>query len=206
VVSDLRAELTGSIGATVPRYRMLLPPGWRSYDLSTDTERELVAAARARLSEAGRPDLAAALATQVKDTVAKLREQDAFAYALPAEGSPTWVLGSASLVGLRRRSTPRWTLDDIVEDAVRNRGGVAIGEGHRIVRWTERHPTRVDGVDAVSFLIQFLLPIPGTKRTQAVQWTATVAHSADLPQDDPVLEAWVALFDHHIASFTWSVR
>lgn len=205
-MSDLRAELTGSVGASVPRYRMLLPPGWRSYDLGTDTERELIAAARARLAEAGRPDLASALSTQVRDAVGKLREQEAFAYALPAEGSLTWALGSASLVGLRRRSTPRWTLDDIVEDAVRNQGGVAIGEGHRMVRWTERRPTRVHGVEAVSFLIHYLIPIPGTKRTQAVQWTATVAHDPGLTAEDPVLQAWVALFDNHVASFTWSVR
>lgn len=205
-MSDLRAELTGGAGAAVPRYRMLLPPGWRSYDMGAQTERELVAAAKARLAEAGRPDLGAALGAHVKDAVAQLRAQDAFAYALPAEGAPTWVLGSASLVGLRRRSTPQWTLDDIVEDAVRNRGGVAIGEGHRMVRWTERHPTRVDGVEAVSFLIHYLIPIPGTRRTQAVQWTATVAHDADLAPDDPVLVAWLALFDNHIASFTWSVR
>jgi len=151
------------------------------------------------------PDLGAALGAQVKDALAQLKGQDAFAYALPAESSPTWVLGSASLVGLRRRSTPQWTLDDIVEDAVRNRGGVPIGEGHRMVRWTERRPTRVDGVDAVSFLIHYLIPIPGTRRTQAVQWTATVAHGADLAPDDPVLLAWLALFDNHISSFTWSV-
>ena len=205
MVTDLRAELTGGAGATVPRYRMLLPPGWRSYDMGADTERDLVAAAKARLAEAGRPDLGAALGAQVKDALAQLKGQDAFAYALPAEGSPTWVLGSASLVGLRRRSTPQWTLDDIVEDAVRNRGGVPIGEGHRMVRWTERRPTRVDGVDAVSFLIHYLIPIPGTRRTQAVQWTATVAHGADLAPDDPVLLAWLALFDNHISSFTWSV-
>ena len=88
MVSDLRAELTGSVGATVPRYRMLLPPGWRSYDLSTDTERELVAAARARLSEAGRPDLAAALATILDQNTAPL----AFLFV-------TVILFSFSLVG-----------------------------------------------------------------------------------------------------------
>lgn len=205
-MSDLRAELTGGAGASVPSYRMLLPPGWRSYDIGSDAERALVAAARTRLAGAGRADLAGALAVQVKDALAQLRAQDAFAYALPTEGAPTWVLGSASLVGLRRRSTPRFTLDDIVEDAVRNLGGVAIGEGHRIVRWTERVPTRIEGVDAVSFLIHYLIPIPGTKRTQALQWTATVAHDAALEPDDPVLQAWLALFDNHVATFTWSAR
>jgi len=116
------------------------------------------------------------------------------------------VLGAASLVGLRRAATPVLPLDAVVEDAVRNLGGVAVGEGHRMVRWTERRPVTVEGVDAVSFMINYLIPIPGTRRTQAVQWTATIAHAPDLAEDDPVLIAWVALFDHHVATFTWSTR
>lgn len=205
-MSDLRAELKGRIAPAVPQYRMLLPLGWQSYDLSADTERELVGAARARLAQGGRPDLAAGLSAQVGDALRSLRAQDAFAFALAGEGAPSWILGAASLVGLRRAATPDLPLDAIVEDAVRNRGGVAVGEGHRIVRWTERRPVTMDGVSAVSFLINYLIPIPGTRRTQAVQWTATVAHAADLPEDAAELVAWVALFDHHVATFTWSTR
>ena len=205
-MSDLRAELTGRVGPTLPQFRMLLPLGWQSYDLSAQTERELVGAARTRLTQGGRADLAAALSAQVGDALRSLRGQSAFAFALAGEAAPSWVLGAASLVGLRRSGTPELPLDAVVEDAVRNRGGVAVGEGHRMVRWTERRPVTLDGVAAVSFLINYLIPIPGTRRTQAVQWTASVAHEADMAEDDPVLVAWVALFDHHVASFTWSTR
>jgi hypothetical protein len=183
---------------------MLLPLGWQPYDLSADTERDLIGAARVRLSQGGRPDLAVGLSAQVSDALRSLRSQDAFAFALAGEGAPSWVLGAASLVGLRRTATPDLPLDAVVEDAVRNRGGVAVGDGHRIVRWTERRPVTLDGVSAVSFLINYHLPIPGTRRTQAVQWTATVAHGAELPEDAAELAAWVALFDHHVATFTWS--
>ncbi|MEV5072424.1 hypothetical protein MRBLMI12_004084 [Microbacterium sp. LMI12-1-1.1] len=205
-MSDLRAELRGTVAPAVPQYRMLLPLGWQSYDVTADTERELLGAARTRLSQAGRPDLASGLAVQVGDALRSLRAQDAFAFALAGETAPSWALGAASLVGLRRKSTPEIPLDAVVEDAVRNRGGIAIGEGHRMVRWTERRPVTLEGVAAVSFLINYLIPIPGTRRTQAVQWTATVAHAADMAEDDPVLLAWVALFDHHVATFTWSTR
>ena len=205
-MSDLRAELKGRIAPSIPQYRMLLPLGWQPYDLSADTERQLVGAARARLSQGGRADLATGLAVQVADALRSLRGQEAFAFALAGEGAPSWVLGAASLVGLRRVATPDLTLDAVVEDAVRNLGGVAVGEGHRMVRWTERRPVTVEGVDAVSFMINYLIPIPGTRRTQAVQWTATIAHGPDLAEDDPVLIAWVALFDHHVSTFTWSTR
>ena len=205
-MSDLRAELKGRIAPSIPQYRMLLPLGWQPYDLSADTERQLVGAARARLSQGGRADLATGFAVQVAEALRSLRGQEAFAFALAGEGAPSWVLGAASLVGLRRAATPDLTLDAVVEDAVRNLGGVAVGEGHRMMRWTERRPVTVEGVDAVSFMINYLIPIPGTRRTQAVQWTATIAHAPDLAEDDPVLIAWVALFDHHVATFTWSTR
>ncbi|WP_106816892.1 hypothetical protein [Microbacterium timonense] len=205
-MSDLRSELRGRVAPSLPTYRMLLPLGWQSYDLSAQTERELVGAARSRLSAAGRADLAAGLIGQVGDVFRSLRGQDAFAIALAGESAPSWALGAASLVGLRRTATPELPLDAIVEDAVRNRGGVAVGEGHRIVRWTDRRPVTVEQVPAISFLINYLIPVPGTRRTQAVQWTATVAHGPDLAEDDPVLLAWVALFDHHVATFTWSTR
>lgn len=205
-MSDLRSELRGRVAPALPGYRMLLPLGWQAYDLSDQTERELVGAARSRLSGAGRADLAAGLTGQVGDAFRSLRGQDAFAIAFAGESAPSWALGAASLVGLRRSATPEFPLDAIVEDAVRNRGGVAVGEGHRIVRWADRRPVSIDGVSAVSLLINYLIPIPGTRRTQAVQWTATVAHAPDLAEDEPVLLAWVALFDHHIASFTWSTR
>jgi hypothetical protein len=205
-MSDLRASLAVSTPTGIPTYRMLLPAGWRSYDLSVETEASLVEAAVTRLASAGRPDVGSALAAQVRESVDTLRAQHAFVYALPTEGAPTWVLGGASLVGLRRTASPQVTLDDIVEDAVRNRGGIPVGEGHRMVRWVDRRRTTVDGVAAMSLLINYLIPIPGTRRTQAVQWTASVAYDAAMDQEDPVLVAWIALFDNHISSFTWSVR
>ncbi|SCY44609.1 hypothetical protein SAMN05216488_1841 [Microbacterium sp. LKL04] len=205
-MSDLRAELVGAGGVAIPRYRMLLPPGWQGYDVDMETERELVAAARERLAGAGRPDLAGRLGAQVGDALRSLRSQNAFAYAFAGESSPTWALGAASLVGIKRVASPEVPLDAIVEDAIRNRGAAALGEDHRIVRWTESSPVVLDGVRAVSFLVHYLIAIPGSRRTQAVQWTATVAHAEDLAEDDPVLQAWTALFDHHIATFTWSVR
>ncbi|PRB10338.1 hypothetical protein CQ047_07640 [Microbacterium sp. MYb72] len=203
-MSDLRSELLGRRGATIPPYRMLLPPGWDAYDLSEQTEKELVKRATTRLRAAQATEaLTLNLSRQVRDALASVRAQNGFVYAFAGESAPTWALGSASLIGIKRAATPEAPLGRVVENVIANQGGVAVGEGHRIVRWTERRPVSMDDVDAVSFMINYLIPIPGSKLTEAVQWTVTVAHEADLPEDDPVLELWVALFDAHIATFTW---
>ncbi|WP_217178563.1 hypothetical protein [Streptomyces sp. AC495_CC817] len=203
-MSDLRAELLGRRGAVVPPYRMLLPPGWEAYDLSEQTEKELTDRATSRLRAAQASEaLTLNLSRQVRDALSSVRAQNGFAYAFAGESSPTWALGTASMIGIKRTATPEAPLGRVVENVIANQGGVAVGEGHRIVRWTERRPVTMDDVDAVSFMINYLIPIPGSKLTEAVQWTVTVPHEADLPEDDPVIALWIALFDAHVASFTW---
>ena len=44
-MSVLRAELRGTVATPVPQYRMLLPLGWQSYDVTADTQREFLPAA-----------------------------------------------------------------------------------------------------------------------------------------------------------------
>ncbi|MFE6996020.1 hypothetical protein ACFVAE_08705 [Microbacterium sp. NPDC057659] len=203
-MSDLRAELLGRRGAVIPPYRMLLPPGWEAYDLSDQAEKELIARATARLKSAQATEAFTLNLTRgVRDALASVRAQNGFLYAFAGEASPTWALGPASMIGIKRTSTPEAPLTSIVQRMITDHGGVAVGEGQKIVRWTDRRPVSLDGVDAVSFMINYLIPVPGSKLTEAVQWTVTVPHDVDIPEDDELIELWVALFDSHVATFTW---
>lgn len=205
-MSSLRAELTGTTGTIIPPYRMLLPPGWEAFDLSETTERDLIRRAEARLQGAQNPTFGPVLAGKVHEVLEGLRARHGFAYAFAGEAAPSWAIGAATLVGLKRSSTPEATLEQLVESAIRHHDGVPIGEGQRIVRWTERREVTVDGEDVASLLINYLIPVPGTRLTEAVQWTATITHEADLPADHPNLTLWTALFDTHVSTFTWTVR
>ncbi|MFC4140722.1 MULTISPECIES: hypothetical protein [unclassified Microbacterium] len=205
-MSSLRAELMGKTGTVIPPYRMLLPPGWEAFDLSEATERDLMRRAEARLHGAQNSAFGPILADKVHEVLEGLRARHGFAYAFAGDAAPTWAIGAATLVGLKRTSSPEATLEQIVESAVRHHGGVPIGEGQQIVRWTERREVSVDGEDVASLLVNYLIPIPGTRLTEAVQWTATVTHEVDLPADHPNLTLWTALFDTHISTFTWTVR
>ena len=200
---SLRAELTGGPTAAVPPYRMLIPPGWEAYDLSLETESDLLARAAGRLTGAGRPDLTGQLTDRVRRSIEDLRRQSAFAYALPTEGAPTWALGAASLVGLKRVGTPELPLDEVVADAIARHGATPLGDDARIVRWAERRTATVDGERIATLQLCYIIPIPGSRRTQALQWVVNVSHDPDLAPDAPVLVAWEALFDVHVATFAW---
>ncbi|MBN8205071.1 hypothetical protein JF550_03755 [Microbacterium esteraromaticum] len=202
-MSDLRNELLGSRTPTLPPYRMLVPPGWEVFELGEQDETQLIGRAAARLKANNRGDLTAAVGRYVRDALTDLRRQNAFAYAIPGEEAPTWVLGSASLVGIRRVSTPDLTLDDVVRNAVAQHGGAPLGEDARIMSWAESRTVTMDGETVRSLMLNYLIPIPGTRRTQAVHWVVNAAHAEDMPDDDPKLEAWKLLFDVHVATFAW---
>jgi hypothetical protein len=202
-MNDLRNELLGTRTPVMPPYRMLIPPGWEVFDLGDDDERQVLQRATSRLTANNRPDLAAKLQPLVADALAGLRRQNAFVYAIPGENAPTWILGSASLVGIRRIGTPDLTLDDVVRNAVFQHGAAPLGEDGRIMRWVESRPVTLDGETARALTLNYLIPITGTRRTQAVQWVVSTTHADDMAEDDPSLEAWKLLFDVHVATFAW---
>jgi len=201
-MSSLRAELTAG-GSRVPAYRMLVPPGWEVFDLSDASEAAVISRAETRLRSQGRGDLAAAFVPHVREALSGLRKQNAFAYAFAGEASPTWGLGTASLVGLKRISTPELSLDDVVRTAIVSHAAAPLAGDERIVRWIERRPVTLDGQAVTSLMLNYMIPVPGTRRTQAVHWVVNVAHDPALPDDHESLKAWELLFDGHVATFSW---
>ncbi|MDD7930582.1 hypothetical protein [Microbacterium thalli] len=203
-VVGLRSAILGEVESG-RRFRMMLPPGWETHDLSEKARDALLERAGARFARHHRPDLFASLSAQVERAVEEMRSQQAVALAFAGDESPTWSLGTASLLGTVRVGTPEMPLDSIVRRAI-DRGGVAIDEDFRIVRWTERRAVSMDGVDLDTTMVNYLIPVPGTQRGKAVQWTLTIPHEQDLPVDDPRLEMWVELMDAHVATFQWDAK
>lgn len=202
-MTDLRTELLGRKTPTLPGYRMLLPPGWLVFDLGQGDEKRVLAQAAQRLASGGRPDLVAQLRRHVGDALADLRRQNGFAYAIPGEGSPTWMLGGGSLIGVKRTSQPDRTLDDMVKSVVLEHGAAPLGEDARILAWAEHRSVTLDDVGIRSMVLNYLIPVPGSRRTQAVHWVVNAAYPEDMPPDAPGLQAWQALFDAHVATFSW---
>ncbi|WP_045270189.1 hypothetical protein [Microbacterium azadirachtae] len=202
-MSDLRNELLGRRTPAMPPFRMLLPSGWLAFDLSEENEDRVISQGLARLAASGNGGMSATIGPMLRDAFASLRRQNGFAYAIPGEAAPTWAVGPASIIGLKRASTPEVTLDDVVMHVVAEFGAAPLGGDERILAWAETRTVTVQGEQARALTLNYLIPIPGTRRTQAVQWTVTTACAPDLPEDAPGLQQWKLLFDVHMATFAW---
>ncbi len=201
-MASLRDEILG-VTPSGHRFAMLLPPGWEAHDLSEEDVAAVMQRASLRLAHAHRPDLLATLREYVRRAASALVSQNAVAYAFAGEASPTWALGSASLIATVRSSSDQLPLDAVVRNAISNHGAVPLGDTLSVVRWVERRPVELEGEELDSTMINYLIPVPGTRRSRALQWTVTVPHARDLPENDRRLATWVALFDGHIATFQW---
>lgn len=202
-MTDLRTELLGRRSPAMPPFRMLLPAGWLAFDLSEENEDRVISQGLARLAASGNGGMAAKIGPMLRDAFAALRRQNGFAYAIPGENAPTWAVGPASIIGIKRVSTPEFTLDDVVMRVVADHGAAPLGGDERILAWAETRTSKVDGEAARALVLNYLIPIPGTRRTQAVHWSVTTAYAPELPDDAPGLQEWKLLFDAHIATFAW---
>jgi hypothetical protein len=53
----------------------------------------------------------------------------------------------------------------------------------------------------------YLTPIPGSRRTEALQLTATLVHPTDTdPTSDIAMKSWLELLDAHVATLAWTGR
>ncbi|GAA3764398.1 hypothetical protein GCM10022240_15870 [Microbacterium kribbense] len=201
---SIREELAGGRGG-VPEFRLLLPDGWTMSDVSERTEQELLAAARARLRAAQRPDTYAMLAGHVTEAMRAARQQGAFAMITPGAHTPQWSLVPISILASVREGTPAVSLDQMVADAVENRGARALDGSRHFLRWAQAQTVELSGETAGAYVVVYLTPMPGTRHRKALQLTATLAHPIDVdPTTQPEMRTWLDLLDAHLLTFAWT--
>lgn len=205
-MTSLREQLAGGDGS-IPEFRLMLPEGWSLRDVSAQTEQELLDKAKARLREAQRPDTYALLAAHTKQALATAREQGAFAMITPGEEAPRWAFVPISVLVSMREGTPAVTLDQMVADAVENRGARALHGSKHFLRWAEQHTVELSGDTAGTHVVVYLTPVPGSRHRRALQFTVTLAHPVDTdPLADADMSAWLDLLDSHMLTFSWTGR
>jgi hypothetical protein len=177
------------------------------YDTSEQTERALLDQARARLREAGRPETYALLSEHVKRALAAARAQEAFMMIMAGDEAPAWSTAPISILGTLVKGTPGVSLDAMVADAVERRGARALHNSRQFLRWVDQRSVEVSGETAGAYTVVYLTPIPGSRRTQALQLTATLVHPADVdPTSDEWMSSWLDVLDAHIATLAWTGR
>ncbi len=186
---------------------MILPPGWVLYDTSEQTERDLLEQARVRLRDAGRPETYALLSEHVKRALAAARKQGAFMMIMAGDEAPEWATVPVSILGTLVKGAPGISLDAMVADAVERRGARALHDSRQFLRWVDERKVELSGETAGAYTVVYLTPIPGSRRAQALQLTATLVHPVDTdPTADPAMASWLELLDAHVATLTWTGR
>jgi hypothetical protein len=186
---------------------MALPQGWRMLETSTTTEAEMLDTARTRLREAHRPDVAAALEGHVTVALKAARDAGAFFMITPGEDAPSWSTVPISVLGSITEGAPGVALDSMVADAVERRGARPLEGSKQFLRWVDRRAVELSGEKVGAYTVVYLTPLPGSRRTKALQLTATFVHPTDTdPEEDEAMSRWMSLLDAHVLTFAWTGR
>lgn len=183
----------------------MLPPGWTAHDVSKKTEEQLLGQARQRLMPSQRVDLLGSLQAQVAAALSAARDNGAFLMVMPGPETNENLFAPASMLAMVREGTADYSLDDVVTNIVQERGGIALDENQRILRWTEKRTAQTLDGEMGAFMVFYLTPVPGSQRRKALQLALTIAHPTSVePDTDEMLRSWVTLMDAHVSTFRWS--
>ena len=201
--STLREQLGVS---AEPDFEIDLPPGWERRDVSDDDRASLEAALRKKFLSVQRPDLHAAVHALVDGSYSAMTSAGAVAYYAATTGDEhtLWIPGS--IVVSTRTATPEISMDQMVAHAIREFEAKPLLGDKRFIRF-ERDETVTVGESSIGLTtVEYLTPIPTTRRRRALQFTATVARPVDAAVDDEQVVASKHLYDACISTLRWVAK
>ena len=186
----------------MPGYRMLFPAGWVMQSANEESERQLLARARAKVKRLARPDLDFALTAQIKSAFRQLRSQDGIAMYLPIDVDENAVL-PMSMTASRLMDPLGLPLDERITEIFHDHGGEFLGTDRKIVRW-RRTQRKLDGLPgAVNEQINYVIPVSGTGRRMALLLSTSILQDEQGTIDDERLGLMIELSDQIVGTFTW---
>lgn len=195
------AELT----RPVPDYRLLLPDGWEQLPADRAGVDELIRRTSAVFREQHRPELDAEMRTLLEVAYRKMLQAKAFALYLQTSAVETPL--PMSIVASVVEGQLGGTLDRQVAQLFRDKGAEFLTDDRSILRWEADVAQRKEVEGASAHVIDYLIPVPGTERRRALQFTTTIPVPTGVDIDvRPVVEGLVHLSDLLISTFTWESR
>lgn len=189
--------------AALPPYRLLLPQGWEEAPATAATAEKLITSGSDVMRRAHRPDLDVEFRSLVRRAFAHLRSADAISVYLQSTVPPDQVL-PLSMVASVRRASPGRTLDAEVTAMFRDGGAQFLRDDRAIVRMEADRA--VDGLegDARTRQVSYVIAVPGTGRTLALQFTTAVPYPGAADASTlRLVDELVALSDVLISTFAW---
>lgn len=202
-MSGLREQLLGGQPG-LPPFRLMLPSGWVAHATTAESEAGLLDAAKSRLMQAHQPAAYATLHTHVSQALSKARAQGTFAMIVPGEGTPRALLLPVSILVGMMVGESGMPLDAQISRAIEERGARPLERSQIFLRWIDRRTVTVDGDSVRADTIVYVTPVPGSQRSRALRFTATLAYPLDVdPETDETVQGWIGLIDAHLATFAW---
>ncbi|MHC2999887.1 hypothetical protein OB08_12255 [Microbacterium sp. HJ5] len=149
-----------------------------------------------------RPDLDAQMRTLLEVAYRKMKQARVFALYLQtsARDVPLPMSITASTVSGQLGGT----LDRQVARLVRENGAQFLTDDRSILRWEAAVGSRAEADGAAAHVVDYLIPIPGSERRSALQFTTTIPLPADHgPELAPLIDGLTQLSDLLISTFTW---
>lgn len=192
--------------AAEPDFEIDLPAGWERRDVGDEDRAALEAALRKKFLSIQRPDLYATVHALVDGSYSAMTSVGAIAYYAATTGDEhtLWIPGS--IVVSTRTATPDVSLDQMVSHAIREFGAKPLFGDKRFIRF-ERDEIVSVGESSIGLTsIEYLTPIPTTRRQRALQFTATVARPIEAGVDDEQVVASKQLYDACISTLRWVAK
>lgn len=187
---------------SVPAYRLLLPEGWEELPADRAGVEELIRRTSDVFRSQHRPDLDAQMRTLLEVAYRKMQQARVFALYLQtsARDVPLPMSITASVVSGQLGGT----LDRQVSKLFRENGAQFLTDDRSILRWEAAVGPRAEANGAAAHVVDYLIPIPGTERRSALQFTTTIPLPADHgPELRPLIDGLTQLSDLLISTFTW---
>lgn len=189
----------------VPDYRLLLPDGWEQLPADRAGVEELIRRTSAVFREQHRPELEAQMRTMLEVAYRKMLQAKAFALYVQTAAVETPL--PMSVVASVVEGQLGGTLDRQVAQLFRDKGAEFLTDDRSILRWEADVAARKEVEGAAAHVIDYLIPVPGTERRRALQFTTTIPVPTGVDVDvRPVVEGLVHLSDLLISTFTWESR
>ncbi|WP_417509052.1 hypothetical protein [Microbacterium sp.] len=186
-----------------PDFEIDLPAGWERRNVGDDDRAALEAALRKKFLSVQRPDLYAAVHAMVDDSYTAMSAAGAVAYyaATTGDENTLWIPGS--IIVSTRTATADVSLDQMVSHAIREFDAQPLLGDKRFIRFERDEIVTVGEASIGLTTVEYLTPIPTTRRRRALHFTATVARPAEAGADDEQVAASKMLYDACISTLRW---
>ncbi|MET0976621.1 MAG: hypothetical protein ABWX82_13240 [Leifsonia sp.] len=207
-MNDLRAELLRGRADAVPEFSLVLPSGWSEFDATAASEQQLVEQAAARLRAAHRPDMLAQLRALTGRAFSGMRSARTVKFYIQTDAWDDDLVLPLSITASLRTAPDGGTLDTLVADLIRTKGGKPLSGDQRFVRWETQSDIAVGSTTVGQLTTAYVTPVPGTERRQAMQFTAVVVHptGGDYDRSTPVIADMIQLSDAIVSTLAWRTR